>query len=333
MAHVHCVIVGFSQINNDNKIIVNDDKTIEKAKNINGYLVDAPNLFVESRNKPICNVPEMSFGNMPNDGGNLIIEAEEYDDFIRKEPKSKEYIRQFIGADEFINNKMRYCLWLKDVNPLELTKMPLVTKRIAKVKKTREASKRPGTVKKAETPMLFGEVRQPDTDYLLIPSTTSERRKYIPIGFIDKNVIASNANLIIPQATLYEFGILTSIVHNAWMRAVCGRLKSDPRYSKEIVYNNFPWPAVDDGGRCRDAINRVSTNAQKILDVREKYLKQGASLADLYGDNFDLAFTDLRDAHKELDIEVLKLYGLKATASETDMVTRLFEMFNEQISK
>lgn len=335
MAHVHCVIVGFSiknaahaTVETQNfaslqtpRRIYNPDGTIETAKNINAYLLDGPNVFVESRNKPICNVTELIFGNMPNDGGNLLIESDDYNHLITKEPNSKKYIRQFVGAEEFLNNKKRYCLWLKDVKPLELNEMPLVMERIKAVKKLRLASNRTGTKKKAETPMLFGEIRQPDSDYIIIPRHSSEKRKYIPIGFMSKDIIVGDANLIIPNATLYEFGILTSIVHNAWMRVVAGRLESRYRYSKDIVYNNFPWPKKIENEKLK-----IETAAQKILDVREKYLSQGASLATLYGENLDLLFTDLAEAHKKLDDIVLGLYGLKKDATEAEMVGRLFEL-------
>ncbi|MBO7596730.1 MAG: class I SAM-dependent DNA methyltransferase [Bacteroidales bacterium] len=333
MAHVHCVILGFSTANVETpyydvstpRRIYNPDGTIENAKNINAYLLDGPNVFVESRNKPICNVPEIGMGNQPIDNGNYLFTEEQMNDFINIEPKSKKYFRQWLGAEEFINNKKRYCLWLGDADPLELSKMPKCLERIKAVKNFRLSSKRTSTIKLAEKPTRFQTENMPDSDYLLVPSVSSEKRKYIPIGFMHKDIIASNLVQIIPNATLYEFGILTSIVHNAWMRVVAGRLESRYRYSKDIVYNNFPWPVVDGGG-CRDGVHTVSTCAQKILDVRDHYLKQGASLADLYGENLELLFTDLAAAHNELDKVVLGLYGLKADASEAEMVGRLFEM-------
>ncbi|MBQ3657368.1 MAG: class I SAM-dependent DNA methyltransferase [Bacteroidales bacterium] len=335
MAHVHCVIIGFSiknaahaTVETQNfaslqtpRCIYNADGTIENAKNINAYLLDGPNVFVESRNKPICNVSAMMKGNMPTDNGNFIIEGDKYFDFLTLEPKAKPYIKPYIGAEEFLHNKKRYCLWLKDANLMEISKMPLVMERVKAVRDFRLKSKKAATNKKAETPTLFDEIRQPDSNYLLVPCHSSEKRRYIPIGYMDKDVISSNANLIIPNATLYEFGILTSIVHNAWMRVVAGRLKSDYRYSKDIVYNNFPWPSSIDNGQLT-----IDNAAQKILDIREKYLKQGASLADLYGENLELLFTDLANAHRELDKVVLSLYGLGKDASEAEMVGRLFEM-------
>lgn len=332
MAHVHCVIIGFSMVDNDDKRIFNPNNTVENVKTINAYLNDSINYFVKSRNTPISNVSPMVRGNGAYDGGFLIIEEKDYDNFVKEEPSAKKYIKQFVGADEFINNKKRYCLWLADANLQEFAKMPLVAQRIKQVKEFREKSKRQGTVRMADKPYLFVEIKQPDTNYIIIPRVSSEKRRYIPIGFMDKDVISSDSTLIIPGATIYEFGILTSIVHMAWMRAVCGRLKSDYRYSSDIVYNNFPWPAPTTR-HCKDAVNRISAAAQKILDIREKYLQQGASLAFLYGENLDLAFTDLRDAHRELDALVLSLYGLDKKATEEQIVTRLFEMYKTIINQ
>lgn len=242
-------------------------------------------------------------------------------DFLTLEPNAKKYFRPYYGAEEFLNNGKRYCLWLGDADLMELAKMPLCLERIKAVKEFRLASKSEGTRKLAEKPTRFHIENMPDSNFLLIPCHSSEKRKYIPIGYMSKDVIASNAVQIIPNATLYEFGILTSIVHNAWMRVVAGRLKSDYRYSKDIVYNNFPWPKKIENEKLK-----IETAAQKILDVREKYLSQGASLADLYGENLDLLFTDLAEAHRELDVIVLGLYGLKKDATEAEMVGRLFEL-------
>ena len=297
MAHVHCVIVGFSVAGVETvctpslptRRIYNADGTIETAKNINAYLLDGPNVFVESRNNPIGDVPEMYFGSMPRDGGAFVITPEQKYEFETMEPISKQWIRKYIGAEEFINNKQRYCLWLLDANPMEIAKSSLVTERVKQVKEFRLSSKAEATRRFAKTPTLFCQIAQPNSDYLLVPCVSSEKRKYIPIGFMHKDIIASNLVQIIPNATLYEFGILTSIIHNAWMRVVAGRLESRYRYSKDIVYNNFPWPEC--GGGCRDGVHTVSTCGQKILDIREKYLSQGASLADLYGENLDLLST------------------------------------------
>ncbi len=335
MAHVHCVIVGFSiknaahaTVETQNfaslqtpRRIYNPDGTIETAKNINAYLLDGKNVFVESRNKPICNVSEIGIGSKPIDNGHYLFTSEQMHDFLTLEPNAKKYFRPYYGAEEFLNNGKRYCLWLGDADLMELAKMPLCLERIKAVKEFRLASKSEGTRKLAEKPTRFHIENMPDSNFLLIPCHSSEKRKYIPIGYMSKDVIASNAVQIIPNATLYEFGILTSIVHNAWMRVVAGRLGSSYRYSKDIVYNNFPWPKKIENEKLK-----IETAAQKILDVREKYLSQGASLADLYGENLDLLFTDLAEAHRELDVIVMGLYGLKKDATEAEMVGRLFEL-------
>ena len=321
MAHVHCVIIGFSMEDNDDKIIVDGDNIIH-AKNINFYLNDASDVVVESRNKPICNVPPMVYGNKPADGGYLILSDSEYWDYISIEPQGKKFIKPLLGAEEFLNNKKRWCFWLVNANPMEIAKCPLLTERIRLCKEKRESSIAAGIRKFAKTPTLFAQVTQPEgVDYLIVPCTSSEKRKYIPIGFMSSETKVTNLVQIIPNATLYEFGILTSIVHNAWMRVVAGRLKSDYRYSKDIVYNNFPWPSSIDNGQLT-----IDNAAQKILDFREKYLSEGASLATLYGENLDLLFTDLAEAHRELDAVVLGLYGLKKDATEAEMVAKLFEM-------
>lgn len=320
-AHVHCVIIGFSfEVSKEKTIYLNDAQSA-KAKNINPYLIDAPDIFIGSRKKPLCNVSEMVFGSMANDGGNFILTEEEYEYLIKKEPLSKKYIRLFLGSEEFINNKKRYCLWLKDAEPSDLRKMKFVSERIEKVRKLRLESKREATRKLALTPYLFGEIRQPEEEkYLLIPSTSSEKRRYIPIGFLNCDVIASNANLLIPNATLYEFGILTSNVHNAWMRIVCGRLKSDYRYSASIVYNNFPWPVVQSA-----QISQITKTAQAILDARAKY--PNSSLADLYNEN--LMPKELLEAHRANDIAVCKAYGFdkETMKSESKCVAELFRMY------
>ena len=238
-AHVHCVIVGFSCFDDKRKRKLYSNDRVQLVDNINFYLVDANNIFVESCSKPICNVPKMTTGNRPADGGHLIIETEDYDEFIKKEPNAKKYIKKLTGAMEFINNKARYCLWLVDINPKELRNMPEVLKRVEACKEDR-LNGAEDRQKLAATPWLFRETKCPDL-YVIVPATSSENRKYVPMGFLDSSTIATNSATIIPNANLYDFGILTSNVHMAWMRTVCGRLKSDYRYSKDIVYNNFPW--------------------------------------------------------------------------------------------
>ncbi len=321
-AHVHCVIIGFSYHDSDKKtIFLNDEQKIE-AKNINGYLLDAPNIFVQSRTKPQDGFPQMIKGSQPTDGGNLIIEAEDYDEFIKKEPNAKKYIKQFLGAEEFINNKKRYCLWLLGANPAELRKMPLVMERVENVRKMRLASPTKSVQQDADIPTLFTQIRQPETNYLIIPSHSSETRRYIPIGFMSPDVICGNANQLIPNATFYMFGILTSNVHNAWMRSVCGRLKSDYRYSP-AVYNSFPFPNSTEVQK-----KEIERTAQSILDARAKYPE--CSLADMYGDKMYL-YPELLKAHRENDKAVMQAYGFKLKMTESEVVAELFKLYEDLV--
>ena len=322
-AHVHCVIVGFSNRHAlpRSKTIFDENGEGKPVENINAYLLDAENVFVESRKKPICQVSEMLFGSMPNDGGNLIIRAEEYDEFIKREPDAAKYVREFLGADEFINGRKRYCLWLTDASPAELRRMPLVAKRVEAVKTLRLGSRRSATKTLAYIPHLFGEIRQPESgNYLLIPRVSSENRHYIPIGFLPHEVIASDATIIVPNATIYDFGIMTSSVHNAWMRVICGRLKSDYRYSVNIVYNNFPWPNPTDAQKAK-----IDQTAQAILDTRAKY--PDSTLADLYDETFMPA--DLRKAHQVNDRAVMDAYGFDPKMTENQMVAELFRLYKK----
>ncbi|MBR4665965.1 MAG: SAM-dependent DNA methyltransferase, partial [Lentisphaeria bacterium] len=273
-AHVHCVIIGFSHCNRSAECRLYDGQTYLTCPTINPYLTNAPNVFIESRIRPLCAVPEMCKGSQPTDGGNFIIESEtERSRFIESEPISEKYIRQFMGAEEFINGKKRFCLWLVDASPVELKKCPQILKRIDAVRETRLKSPKEATRKFALFPTLFTENRQPNSDYLLIPSVASEKRLYLPIGFISRNVVASNLVLIIPSATLFHFGVLESSVHMAWMRTVCGRLKSDYRYSKDIVYNNFPWPdcTTKQSAKAAELRQEISETAQGILNARSLY--------------------------------------------------------------
>ena len=240
-AHVHVVVIGFSYVNKNNKLIFDNGQVI-KAAHINPYLIDAPDTFIYSRSKPICDVSEIGIGNQPIDGGNYLFDKQEMEDFVKKEPKSAQYFHLWYGAVEFIHQKPRYCLWLGDCTPREINEMPLCKQRVENVRELRLVSKRKSTLKLADKPTCFQVENMPEGDSIIIPSASSEKRKYIPMGFIHKNTFASNAVLLIPSATLYHFGILESNVHMAWMRVVCGRLKSDYRYSKDVVYNNFPWP-------------------------------------------------------------------------------------------
>ena len=239
-AHVHCVIVGFSACGNNQKTIYTESATPIQAQNINPYLIDAPSVWIESRNKPLCDVPEIGIGNKPIDGGNYLFTEDEMKEFIKKEPKSSKYFKKWIGADEFINRWFRYCLWLGDCQPNELRSMPECLKRVQAVREFRLSSKSAGTRKIADKPTRFHVENMPNGNYIVIPETSSEKRRYTPIGFLTPDILCSNAIRLAPDATLYHFGILTSNVHMTWMRVVCGRLKSDYRYSKDIVYNNFP---------------------------------------------------------------------------------------------
>ena len=268
-------------------------------------------------------VPRMIKGSQPTDGGNLLIEADEYEDFITNEPAAEKYIRRFIGAEEFINNKMRYCLWLVDCPPDELRKMPLVYKRVKAVKEFRLQSPKAATRKAADKPTLFTEIRQPKTDYLCVPRHSGESRKYIPIGWVDKNVIAGDACSVIPDATLWLFGQLTSIVHMAWMRVVAGRLGISYRYSNTIVYNNFVFINADKKRKAK-----IESTAQKILDARANY--PNASLADLYD---EVAMPpDLRQAHNENDAAVMDAYGYPPNFTEEQMVADLFLRYQAMLT-
>ena len=317
-AHVHCVIVGFSNVAVP-KVIYDNDKQ-KNSDNINAYLIDAPDVYIESRKHPLCDVPEMVTGNRPADGGHLIIEAEDYADFIKQEPSSQKYIKKLLGAAEFINNKERWCLWLVDASPSELRNMPLVLKRIQACKEDRENAPDEGRRKLALTPHLFREQLNPET-YIIVPSVSSERRRYVPMGFLTKDTIPTNLVLIIPDATLYHFGILESNVHMAWMREVCGRLKSDYRYSKDVVYNNFPWPNPTDEQK-----TKIEQTAQAILDARALY--PDSSLADLY-DELTMP-VELRRAHQDNDRAVMAAYGFDVkTMTESQCVAELFKLYQQ----
>ena len=322
MAHVHCVIVGFSLVPNKKpKTIYSSDRHII-ADNINGYLLDAPSIFIENTSKPICNVSKMDFGSMPNDGGFLSdFSDEEKNSIIREYPEAEIAFRRFVGAAEFINNRIRWCLWLKGVSPNVIRSIPPITNAVLSVKKTREESSREPTRKLAETPALFGEIRQPETEYIIVPRHSSEKRKYIPLGFMSQDIICGDANLVIPNATLYDFGIMTSNIHMAWVRAVCGRLEMRYRYSVKLVYNNFPWPTPTDEQKAK-----IEQTAQAILDARALY--PDCSLADLY-DELTMP-VELRKAHQANDKAVMQAYGFWGKInSESECVAELMRMYRE----
>ena len=318
-AHVHCVIVGFSVQDNPCKKLLFTSERVQYVQNISPYLIDAPTLFIENRSKPICLVPEICKGSQPTDGGNLIITESEYNDFIRREPGSIKYIRRFLGADEFLNGKKRYCLWLVGASPKELQAMPLVLERVKKVREFRQLSKKAATRKQADTPTLFTENRQPLENFIAIPEVSSGTRRYIPMGFLNSNIICSNKLQLLPSASIYHFGVLMSNVHMAWMRSVCGRLKSDYDYSARIVYNNFPWPTPTDEQRAK-----IEQTAQAILDARELY--PDCSLADLY-DEATMP-PELRKAHQQNDKAVMQAYGFWGKLnSESACVAELMRMY------
>ena len=288
------------------------------VENISPYLISSPTIFIASCSKPICDVPAMTTGNRPADGGHLIIEAEDYDAFIQEEPEAKKYIKKLTGAVEYINNKKRYCLWSVGASPAEIRKMPKVMERVEACRADRLTGAA-DRQKLADTPALFRETKNP-SNYLLIPRVSSQTRRYIPIGFLHEDTISTDSATIIPDAGLYEFGILESNVHMAWMRVVCGRLKSDYRYSKDIVYNNFPWPMPTDAQK-----QKIETTAQGILDARTLY--PDSSLADLY-DPLTMP-PELSKAHIANDKVVMLAYGFSMKMTEADCVAELMKMYQE----
>ena len=320
-AHVHCVIIGFSIAPNAApKVLYTSDRS-QIVHNINGYLLDAENVFVESRSKPICDVPLMSLGNQPIDGGHYSFTKEEMESFIEKEPQSAQLFRPWIGSREFINRIPRYFLYLRECSPAELRKLPECCKRVEAVRQSRLSSSRAITRKLADTPREFAFTNISNSTYIVVPEVSSERRKYIPMGFLTPDVLCSNLVKIVPNATLYHFGVLTSNVHNAWVRAVAGRLKSDYRYSNTVVYNNFPWPTPTDEQKAK-----IEQTAQAILDARERY--PDASLADLY----DPATMppELVKAHQENDKAVMRAYGFDIkTTTESSCVAELMRRYQE----
>jgi len=325
-AAVFVVIIGFSNFDVKNKIIWDYETPKAEAheivaKNINPYLVDAADIFVVSRRGPLCNVPEISFGNMPNEGGHFLLDDEEKQKIISDFPCSAKFIKPLLSADQFINGENRWCIWLLDAEPAEVNQCAGVKHRINLVKQMRENSKREATRRLAETPSLFGEIRQPRKNYILIPRHSSERRKYVPMGFFSPDFIVSDSCLAIDDAKLYHFGILTSEMHMTWMKYICGRIKSDFRYSNLLVYNNYPWPKKAD----KKNIKAVEENAQQVLDVRAKFPE--SSLADLY-DPLTMP-AELVKAHKELDKAVDLCYRPQPFTTEANRIEYLFALYNE----
>lgn len=323
-AHVHCVIVGFSIALNSAPKILFSSKRMQIVKNINGYLLDADNVFIESRRKPICDVPEIGMGNQPIDGGNYLFTKEEMEKFLKIEPAARKWFKPWYGSQEFINRRPRYCLWLGDCPPNELRKMPECMKRVELVRQFRLASRRASTLKLADMPTRFQTENMPTDHYIIIPEVSSQRRRYVPMGYMDGSVLCSNKVRLMPGASLFHFGILTSNVHMAWMRAVCGRLKSDYDYSIKIVYNNFPWPMPTDSQK-----NKIEQTAREILDARELF--PDASFADLYDDT--AMPMELRRAHQQNDKAVMQAYGFSIkNMTESMCVAELMRMYQMKCS-
>lgn len=328
-AGVHCVIIGFALHDSGSKVLYEYDDpcgephAIEVA-NISPYLINAPDVLILNRSSSICGAPQIHFGNQPIDGGHLILSSEEREQFIKANPRSIRFIRPYIGSEEFINGSIRYCLWLNDADPNELRQSSMILKRVAAVKKFRQNSKRPATQELALTPSKFAFISHVDTPYLLIPSVSSEKRQYIPVGFMPPSVIASNLCLIIPDANIYHLGVISSAMHMAWVRIVAGRLESRYRYSNQIVYNNFPWPEKP----TERQVKAIEEAAQAVLDARAAH--PDSSLADLYD---PVAMPpDLRRAHQSLDKAVDAAYGKKDFASEAERVAFLFDLYNKYTS-
>ena len=325
-AAVNCVIVGFALFNREKKLLFTaSNESVSHGKivaNVNPYLLEAPDCLVVAEKTPLCNVPKMNFGNQPRDGGYFVISSEEYEAILAKEPELKKWLRLYIGAEEFIKGKKRWCLWLKHASPLEIKNSKILYEKVEAVRKFRLSSKAKTTNGYAKVPHLFAQITQPDNEpYLIVPSVSSENRKYVPIGFLSGEVISSNAVQIIPNATLSHFGVLTSNVHMAWMRAVCGRLKSDYRYSKEIVYNTFPWCNSTDAQK-----EKIEQTAQAILDARALY--PDCPFSVLYDET--TMPPELRKAHQQNDRAVMTAYGFWGKLnSESECVAELMKMYKE----
>ena len=324
-AAVHCVIIGFSTDDVKDKYLFTSSGQKQQISHISPYLFEGDDTFAVSQKTPLCDVPQMNFGNQPRDGGHFVLTEEEKRAIIQQDPSLSKWIRPYIGAEEFIKQKSRYCLWLRDAQPADIKQSKILYDRVQAVREFRLSSSAKTTQGYAKVPHLFAQITQPEgEDYLLVPSVSSERRRYVPIGFMKSDVIASNAVQIIPNATLYHFGVLTSNVHMAWMRVVCGRLEMRYRYSKEQVYNTFPWPNPTETQKAK-----IEQTAQAILDIRAKY--DDTSLADLYDEVTMPA--ELRKAHQDNDRAVMQAYGfpVKSAFTESHCVVELFKMYKERI--
>jgi hypothetical protein len=317
-AHVHCVIIGFSNSNDSSKLLADGD-TIKTVTNINSYLFEGSDIFIEKRSTPLCDVPPINYGSFALDDGNFTISKEEYNEICQKDPNAVPFLKPFIGAQELLHSIERYCVWLKDVSPAQYSNSPIIMEKIKKVREWRSKSTRKNTLELANTPSVFAEIRQPNSNYLAVPTVCSEKRRYLPIKFLSPDTIASNQIYVIPNATLYDYGILMSNIHNAWMRAVCGRLEMRYRYSSSIVYNNFPWPDCS-----VEQKEKIKLTAQQILDVQEKY--SDCSLDILF--NQDTMPPELSKALSLNNKAVMQAYGFSIRdMSEEDCVTELMKMY------
>lgn len=323
-AQVHCVIIGFSDYKNDKEKKIFSLNEAKKVEHINPYLVDAKDVMIERRSNPICNIPEINKGSQPTDGGFLLLSEEEKEELINENPIAQKWIRPFLGAKEFLNGGKKWCLWLVDVNSSEIRKCKLIMERLDNVRKLRLESKAESTRKASNIPTLFKDIRQPNSRYLIIPEISSEKRKYIPMDFAEKHIISSNKLQLIPNATIYEFGVLESSIHMAWTRAVCGRLEMSYIYSGTVVYNNFIWP-----NHTPTQKENIEKAAQAVLDARKLY--PNSTLADLYDPN--TMPPELTKAHENLDNAVKAAYGNKGFETEEEIVASLMKLYKESIDK
>lgn len=326
-ATVYVVIIGFSYVKT--QCLLYDNGNCKNTKQINAYLLDAPNIIVSKRTKPLCKVPPMMSGGKPVEGGHFIFTDEEKQEFLKLEPSAEKYFKRFTSGETYINGKMQWCLWLTDISPIDISDMPHIKKRISLVREFRLSSSKEATRKAAETPHKFMEIKQLTDDYLIIPLTTSRNRQYIPIGYLSKDIIANNGASFVPNASIYHFGVLTSSLHMGWMRTVCGYFGPSYRYSNNIVYNNFPWcdPTPEQKAK-------IEETAQAIISARDKYFAEAQekgkklSLANLYGEDLML-YTDLIKAHQANDQAVKAAYGFEKNTTESECVAELMRMYRE----
>ncbi len=323
-AAVHCVIVGFADFEREKKELFSVENNKKTVKNISPYLIDSDDIYVSAQKEALCDVPKMNMGNMARDGGHFFLSIEEKEEIVKKHPELEKWIHPLIGAEEFIKGKKRFCFWLNGISPAEVKSNKILYERVEAVKQFRLASNAKTTQGYAKNPYIWAQICQPDTDFIVVPVVSSERRKYVPIGFLSPENIPTTQVQIIPNANLYHLGVLTSSVHMAWMRVVAGRLKSDYRYSKEIVYNTFPWCNPTEKQKAK-----IEATAQQILDVRSKYPE--CSFAVLYDETTMPA--DLRKAHKENDKAVMAAYGFDPKMSEAEIVAKLFRMYEKLTEK